>query len=105
MDVHIRVQRWVLVWIGAGIVCGAGAIVNILGHHLTGAQDELLLFLGVAHWLLGGVVCWAFKGVKVEPNPPAPPSPVEDTAPRTEWHPASDFLLPGTGHTHFSGRR
>ena len=99
MHIHLRVHRWVIWWIYVGVVCGAIAVVNILGHQLTGAQDRMLLILGAAHWLLGGIVCWAFQGIKVEPLRPTPPLPVQkplNTALKTEWHPASDFLLPGS---------
>src|ERR1035441_9868468 len=97
MNIHLRVRRWGIMWIYVGVVCGAIAVVNILGHQLTGAQDRLFVILGAAHWLLGGIVCWAFEGIKVEPGRPSPP-PIEkplNAAPGTEWHPASDFLLPG----------
>jgi hypothetical protein len=96
--IHLRVQRWVILWIYVGVVCGAIAVVNILGHHVTRAEDRLFLIVGVAHWLLGGIVCWAFEGVKVEPERPSPQPPFQkplNAAPGTEWHPASDFLLPG----------
>jgi hypothetical protein len=98
MTFHLRVQRWVAWWIGIGVVCGAIAIVNILGHNLTPVQDRILILLGVAHWLLGGIVCWAFKGVKAEPKPPAPPVQVK-TAQETEYYPPSTFLVPGSRHT------
>jgi hypothetical protein len=98
MHIHLRVHRWVIWWIYVGVVCGAIAVVNILGHQLTGAQDRMLLIFGAAHWLLGGIVCWAFQGIKVDPLRPAPPTPIQkplNTALETEWHPASEFLLPG----------
>ena len=58
-------------WICIGIVCGAIAVANILGHHLTKSQDEILILMGIAHWVLGGFVCWLFEGVKTEPGPSA----------------------------------
>jgi hypothetical protein len=97
MHIHLRIQRWVIWWFYVGVVCGAIALVNILGHNLTGAQDRILLIFGAAHWLLGGIVCLAFESVKIESRRPLPP-PIQkpaNTAPETEWHPASDFLLPG----------
>jgi len=95
--IHLRIRRWVIWWFYLGVVCGAIALVNILGHQLTGAQDRILLIVGAAHWLLGGIVCWASESIKVEPrhsSPPPIPKPLE-TAPEIEWHPASDFRLPG----------
>jgi hypothetical protein len=99
MTFHLRVHRWVVTWICVGVVCGAVALVIILGHHLTRIEDELLLTIGAAHWLLFGIVCWALDGIKVEPAPPAPiPRPLNPTS-ETVWHPASDFLLPGRKHS------
>jgi hypothetical protein len=98
MQVHLRVRRWVIWWVYIGVVGGAVAGVNILAHNLTARQDELLILLGFAHWLLGGIVCWAFDGVEIG-SVPTSSSPGDgqpkDTAPATEFHPASDFLLPG----------
>ena len=99
MHIHLRVHRWVTWWVGVGVVCGAIAVVNILAHHLTGTQDRILILLGVSHWLLGGVVCWAFEGVKLETRPPSNTHPISkaaENAHRTEFHPPSDFLLPGS---------
>jgi hypothetical protein len=97
MHVHLRVRRWVLWWAYVGLVGGAIAVVNILGHNLTGTQDRILLLIGTAHWILGGIVCWAFDGVQIESRPPLTPPIVrtKDTTSLTEYHPASDFLLPG----------
>lgn len=98
MHIHLRIQRWVIWWFYLGVICGAIALVNILGHHLTPAQDALFLIVGAAHWLLGGIVCWAFESIKVQPKRPSAPVPVlpeQSTAFESEWHPASDFLLPG----------
>ncbi len=98
MHIHLRIQRWVIWWFCVGVACGAVAVTNILAHHFTGAQDRISLIIGVAFWLLGGIVCWAYESVKVEPPPPLPPPPIQkplNTGPETEWHPASDFLMPG----------
>jgi hypothetical protein len=78
------------------VICGAIAVVNILAHNLTHTEDQILIILGVSHWLLGGMVCWAFEGVRVEPPPSEPISPSAQNTPATEFHPASDFLLPGS---------
>lgn len=95
MHVHLRVRRWVLWWVYVGLICGTVAVVNILGHHLTGTQDRILILIGTAHWILGGIVCWAFDGVQVETRPPVAPPRLRQAKPSTEYHPASDFLLPG----------
>jgi hypothetical protein len=101
MHVHLRIHRWVMWWFYVGVICGAVAIVNILGHNLTGTQDRIVLMIGVAHWLLGGIVCWAFEGIKVVPAPAStrPARKPDPNAPETEWHPASDFLQPGGRHS------
>jgi hypothetical protein len=62
----LHVRRWVRWWFYVGIVCGAVALANIFFRHLTRGQEELILFLGVLHWLLGGLVCWAWDGIRVE---------------------------------------
>lgn len=69
MNIHLRIQRWVVWWFYVGLACGVIAVVNILGQHLTAAQDRILLILGGAHWVLGGIVCWAFDGIQVEQEP------------------------------------
>jgi hypothetical protein len=97
MHIHLKIHRWVLGWISVGVVLGAVAVLNILAHHLTPTEDRVLIMLGVAHWLLGGMICWAFEGVKVE-TPPANEPPVEkvlNPTQHTEYHSPSDFLLPG----------
>ncbi len=90
---HLRIHRWVIWWIYVGVICGVLSVVNILGHSLTGVQDRILIVFGVVHWLLGGVVCWAFEGIKVE-HPPASPSPRESAAthPYDSEHPMSPDL-------------
>jgi hypothetical protein len=98
VHIHLRVRRWVIWWVCIGVIGGAIAISNILGHNLSGTQDRILIILGVAHWLLGGIVCWSFAGVEVTPAPQSPSSPVQqlpDTTLASEHHPPSDFLLPG----------
>jgi len=99
MQVHLRVRRWVAWWIGIGVVCGAIALVNIVGHHLSPVQDRVLIMLGAAHWVLGGLVCWAFESVKVEAKE-KPESPAQTRqAAELEYHAASDFVLPGERHS------
>jgi hypothetical protein len=93
--IHIRIHRWVLWWLCLGVVVGAVALVNILFRDLTRTQDKVILVLGIMHWVLGGLVCWAYDGVSITPAPPLERSqfpPIEDAK---EWHAASDFILPG----------
>ena len=93
---HLRIRRWVLWWFYIGVIGGVFAISIILADRLTPPQEKLFLLIGVAHWLLGGVVCWAFESVQVEPKgPPAPSQKSADWRPGTSWHSASEFLLPG----------
>lgn len=95
-----RVHPWVLWWFYFGVVCGVVAVANILFRNLTRTQERILLVVGIMHWLLGGLVCWACEGIRTEkPKPPPIETRVESKPPEKEWHPASDFLLPGGGHT------
>lgn len=95
---HIRIHPWVIWWICAGVVCGAIVAVNILLRNLTPRQERVVIILGVLHWGLGGIVCWASEGIQIQIPPRA--SPERHSPPRTiperEWHPASDFVLPGS---------
>jgi len=78
-----------------GVVLGAIALVNILFRDLTRAQDKVILIIGIMHWVLGGLVCWAFDGIRITPVPPVVhdrPSRIDDAR---EWHFASEFILPG----------
>ena len=96
--IHVRIHRWVIWWLCLGVVVGAVALVNILFRDLTRTQDKVILVVGIMHWVLGGIVCWAYDGVRITSAPPpernqipAPPGP-EDAR---EWHSASEFILPG----------
>jgi hypothetical protein len=94
--IHIRIHRWVIWWLCLGVVFGAIALVNILFRDLTRSQDKLILVVGIVHWVLGGVVCWAFEGIKISSAPQPPerqPTHTEDTR---EWYSASEFILPGS---------
>lgn len=62
----LHVRRWVVWWFYVGVGCGAIALANIFFRQLTRTQDEVILSLGVFHWILGGLVCWAWEGVKLE---------------------------------------
>jgi len=95
MFVHYQIHRWVLRWIYIGVVCGVVAVVNILSRNLTRTQEEVLLVMGVMHWVLGGIACYFYDSIQIQ-------KPTEDTTAdghkieqQSEWHEASDFLLPG----------
>lgn len=96
--IHLRIHRWVVWWFYIGLIGGVVALVNILGRHLTRSEEETLIILGVVHWFLGGFICWALEGIQIQAPPDAAEyHPPARTAPELEWHPASDFLLPGRG--------
>ena len=96
--IHLRIHRWVVWWFYIGLIGGVVALVNILGRHLTRSEEETLVILGVVHWFLGGFICWALEGIQVQAPPEAAEyRPLARIAPEMEWHPASDFLLPGRG--------
>jgi hypothetical protein len=48
-----------------GIAGGVVALLNILGRHLTRGTEDILLVLGIMHWFLGGLVCWALEGIQI----------------------------------------
>jgi len=98
MQIKARIQRWVIWWFYVGVICGIIVFANILMDNFTVFQERFLLAVGAAFWLLGGFVCWAYDAVDVETSAPtesATPDKPAATTPETEWHPASDFLLPG----------
>jgi hypothetical protein len=94
--IHIRIHRWVIWWLCLGIVFGAIALVNILFRELTRTQEKAILLVGIVHWALGGVVCWAFESIKISPAPPPEQDHPSSGEAAREWHPASDFVLPGS---------
>jgi hypothetical protein len=95
---RVRIHRWVVWWMVLGVVCGIVAVTNILEHNLTRAQERVLILTGVLNWILGGVICYASEGIRIE----KPSHPETKAAPKVlphddeEWHAASDFLLPGS---------
>ena len=95
-SLRIRVRRWVMWWLFIGVVCGVIAVSIIIGDHLTPPQEKIVLLIGAAHWLLGGIVCWAFESVKVDKSDTSRmgKTPAGEASERY-YHPASDFLLPG----------
>lgn len=95
MHIHVRVHRWVLWWFYIGVACGVVAVINILGRNLTRTQEDVVLVIGAIHWLLGGLVCYAFDAIRFErPTRPEQGEPSKKSE-TSEWHPASDFLFPG----------
>ncbi len=71
-------------------------MTNVFFRHLSETQVKLVLVFGVLHWVMGGVVCYCIDGVKiVAPRHDAPPPPQRSGSLDSEWHSASDFLLPG----------
>ena len=106
MHIHLRVRHWVVWWFCIGLICGAVALVNILSRNLTRSQEDVVLVMGVIHWVLGGIVCYSFQGVRIEnPSQTQKPEQVKDThhQPEKEWHSASEFLQPGR-HKHLLPR-
>ena len=100
MDVHIRIRRWVVWWVYVGVALGVVAVANLIGRDLTRRQERIILLMGVIHWVLGGLVCYACDSIRVTRPIPPPPEKLapQDARARDsskEWHPASDFLLPG----------
>jgi hypothetical protein len=96
--VHVRIHRWAVWWFSIGVVGGIVALVNILGRHLTRSEEQTFIIVGLVHWFLGGFICWALQGIQVQPPPELPDQQLPTRAGQeTEWHPASDFLLPGGG--------
>ena len=93
--IRVRIHRWVIWWLCLGIVFGAIALVNIFFRDLTRTQDKIILVIGVVHWVLGGVVCWAFDGIKVQAIKPPERRQAAQVDEAREWHSASEFVLPG----------
>lgn len=96
MSIHVRIHRWVVWWVYVGVVCGVVAVVNILGRDLSRKQERIILLIGLAHWVVGGLICYACDAIRIEGSSEE----VKSQQPLKrwegpEWHPASDFLLPG----------
>ena len=98
MHIHVRIHHWVIWWIFVGIACGAVVLANILFRDLTRSQERVLLAVGVLHWVLGGLVCYACEGIQMEPPPESPKNDQPTSVvSESEWYPASYFVLPGKG--------
>lgn len=68
--VTVRIRPWVRWWFFIGVICGAVALANIIFRDLTRLQERIILLLGVVHWVLGGLVCWAWQGIRfTKPTP------------------------------------
>ncbi len=52
VHIHLRIRRWVLWWLGLGVITGVVALLNVLVRNLTQRQDHVILFVGIAHWVL-----------------------------------------------------
>jgi hypothetical protein len=97
MHIHIRIHHWVVWWFYVGVVCGVVALVNILGRNLSPAQVKVILLIGALFWLLGGLACYGYDGVKIDaPAQPSGNTVKPHTSRQLEWHYASEFVLPGS---------
>jgi hypothetical protein len=96
MHIHVRIHRWILWWFYVGVACGAVAVVNILSRNVSRTQEDVILVIGALFWVLGGVVCYACDAIRIEGSSRQPENKEPPRALDTpEWHPGSDFLLPG----------
>ncbi len=95
MHLHLRIHHWVLWWFWLGVICGGVAIINILFRNLSREQEIFLLVVGVANWVLGGVICYAIDGIQIVSHPDTPHETLIRSEDMREWHAASDFVLPG----------
>jgi hypothetical protein len=93
-------HHWMLWWFDAGLVIAAVALANLPFLNLTHPQEKAIFILCVLHWLLAGLACWAFEGIRdnaeIQPLTPRQPGAVPQDR---EWHSASEFRLPGSGET------
>jgi hypothetical protein len=106
MHIQARIHGWVVWWFFVGVFCGAVAVTNILFLHLSRTQDRIALFIGVLFWTLGGLICYACEGIRIERSSQQPikrePMKVQESQ---EWHSASDFLFPGSRKSLLPPRR
>jgi hypothetical protein len=100
MRFQTRIQHWIVDWLWLGMVCIIVALVNIFARPFSDRTASLVLFFTGLSWVIGGIICYGFEGIK----PPLPSgkahseTPAGD-APVQEWHSASDFVIPGTRKT------
>jgi hypothetical protein len=106
MHIQARIHRWVVWWFYVGIVCGAIAVTNILCRDLSRTQERITLLIGILFWVLGGLICYACEGIRIE-LPSQQPAKREPMRVREsqEWHSASDFLFPGNRKSLLPPRR
>ena len=96
MHIHVRIHRWILWWFYVGVACGAVAVVNILSRNASEHKRMSFCVIGALFWVLGGVVCYACDAIRIEGSSRQPENKEPPRASDTpEWHPGSDFLLPG----------
>jgi hypothetical protein len=97
MHFHVRIRHWVAWWFYVGVVCGVIALVNILGRNLSPTQKDIVLIVGALFWLLGGLACYGYDGVRIEMPPKSSgiAAGPETSRQQMEWHFASEFVLPG----------
>jgi hypothetical protein len=97
MHHHLQIRHWVVWSLYFGVVCGVVALINILARNMSSTQDIIVLLFGALFWLLAGIACYGYDGVKIElparlsGNKTGPP-----TVRQREWRAASEFVLPGT---------
>jgi hypothetical protein len=97
MHIHVRIHHWVIWWFYLGVICGAVALVNILFRELSRSQEQVILLVGALFWLLGGIACYGYEGIEIEQphlrdrHDDVPHTPIQ----LNEYHPASDFVIPG----------
>ena len=66
MHFHVRLHHWVVGWIYVGIACGVAALANIVLRALTHRQEVIILVIGALYWAMGGLLCWAWEGVRIQ---------------------------------------
>lgn len=100
MHLHIRIHRWLLWWFTIGVVVGIVAVINILFRNLPRQEEEIVVAIGALNWVLLGIVCYGYGAVRIErPDGMANSGNFairgREGYQQKEWHPASDFVLPG----------
>jgi hypothetical protein len=93
----IRVHRWAIWWFCLGVICGAVALINIFFRDLSRMQEKVILFVGVVHWLLGGLVCWAWEGIKLDKAMEAASKPASEIEGQLEPDAASNVVIQAHG--------
>jgi hypothetical protein len=103
--IQIHVKHWVLWWFYLGVICGIVALINIFFRDMSPEGIKLALIFGVLFWVLGGVAIYCLDAVKImEPPHASTKLPEHRASEETEWHSASEFLLPGNSKSIFPPR-